>query len=78
MKFKEKAPTLYVYSPNRTTILGVIPQPMHLNINYRFNTFSQMSFEIYKYYYNSKIGKWVKNPVYNATGLKKNIQLKMN
>ena len=65
MKFKEKVPTLYVYSPNRTTILGVIPQPMHLNINYRFNTFSQMSFEIYKYYYNSKIGKWVKNPVYN-------------
>ena len=46
MKFKETEPTLYVYAPNRTTLYGCAPLPNKLNINYRFNTFSEMSFEI--------------------------------
>lgn len=65
MKFKKTEPTLYAFAPNRTTQYGAIPTPLHLNINYRFNTFSEMSFEVRKYYYDDREEKWVKNPVYD-------------
>jgi len=65
MKVKKYSPTLYVYAPNRKTLYGTIPQPIHLKINYRFNTFSEMTFEIKKFYYNSHKGEWVKNPLYD-------------
>ena len=65
MKFKETEPTLYVYAPNRTTLYGCAPLPNKLSINYRFNTFSEMSFEIRKYYYNERKEEWVKNPLYD-------------
>ena len=65
MKFKKTEPSLYIYAPNRTTQYGVIPVPVHLNINYRFNTFSEMQFEIRKYYYNDRKEKWVRNPLYD-------------
>ena len=65
MKFKETEPTLYVYAPNRTTLYGCTPLPSKLSINYRFNTFSEMSFEIRKYYYNERKEEWVKNPLYD-------------
>ena len=65
MKTKKYSPTLYVYAPNRKTLYGAIPQPIHLKINYRFNTFSEMTFEIKKFYYNSRKGEWVKNPLYD-------------
>ena len=75
MKFKEAEPTLYIYAPNRTTLYGAIPCPSHLSINYRFNTFSEMSFEIKKYYYNDKKEKWVENPLYDK--VKKNNLVKI-
>lgn len=65
MKFKETEPTLYVYAPNRTTLYGCTPLPNKLSINYRFNTFSEMSFEIRKYYYDERKEEWVKNPLYD-------------
>ena len=65
MKVKKYSPTLYVYAPNRKTLYGTTPQPIHLKINYRFNTFSEMTFEIKKFYYNSHKGEWVKNPLYD-------------
>ena len=65
MKFKETEPTLYVYAPNRTTLYGCTPLPNKLSINYRFNTFSEMSFEIRKYYYNERKEEWVKNSLYD-------------
>ena len=65
MKFKETEPTLYVYAPNRTTLYGCAPLPNKLSINYRFNTFSEMSFEIRKYYYNERKEEWVKNSLYD-------------
>ena len=61
MKFKETEPTLYVYAPNRTTLYGCAPLPNKLSINYRFNTFSEMSFEIRKYYYDERKEEWVKD-----------------
>ena len=76
MKFKETEPTLYIYAPNRTTLYGAIPCPTHLNINYRFNTFSEMSFEIKKYYYDDKQEKWVKNSLYEQ--VKKNNLVKIS
>lgn len=65
MKFKNTSPTVYVYAPNRTTLYGSISEPLHLNIDYRFNTFSQMEFEIRKFYYDVTKEKWVENPLYN-------------
>ena len=75
MKFKETEPTLYVYAPNRTTLYGCTPLPNKLSINYRFNTFSEMSFEIRKYYYDERKEEWVKNSLYDK--IEKNNLIKM-
>lgn len=75
MKFVQFPPTVYVCHPDRKTIFGGIHSPINLNINYRFNTFSEMSFEISRYYYDERDGQWLKNPLYDK--IEKNNLLKI-
>ncbi len=66
MKVNKFPPTLSIYLPNRRTLLGVIPTPQSLSINYRFPSFSTMNFEVKKKIYDERTENWIDNPIYNS------------
>lgn len=65
MNLNPNPPELAVVRPSRQTAITQVVAPMHIKTDYKFNSVSQLEFQVQKYLYDEISGKWYKNPSYD-------------
>lgn len=66
MQINKTPPDLYIYTPDKRTMYGMVVQPQELSVDYNFNVASKMSFKVNKFIYDTDNYSWIKNPCYDA------------
>ena len=71
MKIHKEIPNLFIYTPDRKNIKGMVIEPQEAVFDYSFNTTTQITFKVNKYIYDINNYCWIKNPCYD--NLKENM-----